>query len=879
MHSMQRRLAPTQWTALGLAGGVAALAVGAAAAPRPGQARKGAEPAAHPGYQVLARSCFKCHGEGSRLSELDLRGQSLALKGGKHGPALVPGKPEASRLYRMAAGLDRPQMPPTGALPERDLQALREWIAAGAPYPSAAAAGDGTWWAFRPVQAPPVPAVRDPWVRNPVDAFVLRKLRAAGLRPNPEADRRTLIRRATLDLTGLPPTPEAVEAFVADRSPDAWEKVVDRLLASPAYGERWARHWLDLARFAESEGFKSDETRPNAWRYRDYVIRSLNEDKPYDRFVREQIAGDEIAPGDPEALVATGFNRHWADESNARNIRLRRQEILNDITDTVGSVFLGLTVGCARCHDHKYDPITHRDYYRLQAFFAATQPRDDLPLLPKEQLEEHRRRMAAWESQTRAVRERLAALETPYRARILERKRTPFPPEVQDAIDTPPARRTALQWQLFLKVSPQIQVTDTEVGKEMKGADRERWDAMRAELDRAAPMRPPDLPLGIGVTDVGSEAPKTHVLAVGVYDSPVEEVQPGFLSAVSTAAPAIRPPAGQASTGRRTALAHWIADPKNPLTARVMVNRVWQGHFGVGLVPTGSDFGRAGEAASHPELLDWLASAFTAPAAPPGSARTGTPLSPSPQLQAPRLGWSLKKLHRLLLTSSAYRMSSAFRPEAAAKDPQGKLLWRYRRWRLEGEAVRDASLAVCGELNPKQGGPSVFPELPEGVGTRGGWTVTADPAERNRRSVYVFVRRNLRYPLFEAFDFPDTHEPCARRSVTNTAPQALMLLNGELPLKWAQAFAGRLLREAETPEARVRRAYRLAFGRDPEPEELAGALRFLEQQAERLRPRSARREPLALPAGAAKSDDPAAAAALVDFCHALLNANEFLYVD
>jgi len=805
----------------------------------------------HAGFKVVQRACMKCHGEGGTAhGKLDLRTRTGLLKGGQHGAVVTPGKPEASRLVRMIAGQTKPQMPPTAPLSDAEARAVREWIAAGAPYPQASrSAQDGRWWAFRPVRPVAVP----PGAPHPVDAFLLAKLREEGLTLSPAADRATLLRRVTFDLHGLPPTPEEIEAFAVDRSPDAWEKVVDRLLASPRYGERWARHWLDLARFAESEGFKADETRPTAWRYRDYVIDSLNADKPYDRFVREQIAGDEIAPDDPQALVATAFNRHWADESNARNIALRRQEILNDITDTTASVFLGLTVGCARCHDHKYDAITHRDYYRLQAFFAAVNPREDLPLAPREVVAAHERAMGEWEARTRPLRAQLEALEAPHREKLAKSKRAPFTKEVLAAVDTPAARRTALQWQLFLKVQPQLEVGADDLAKAMKGEEKARWDGLRADLERAMP-RPEDLPRSLGITDVGREAPPVHVLAVGIYDQRLEAVQPGFPEAITAAPPRITPPPGLASTGRRTALADWLTSPENPLTARVMVNRIWQGHFGVGLVPTAGDFGKAGEAPTHPELLDWLAREFVA------------------------RGWSMKAMHRLLLTSAAYRQSSALVPAAAAKDPENRLLWRFRRWRLEGEALRDACLSISGELNLKMHGPSVFPELPEGLTTRGGWPVTKDAAERNRRSVYVFVRRNQRFPLFEAFDFPDTHEPCSRRSVTNTAPQALMLFNSDLALQPARALAGRLFREAPTAEARVERAYRLAFGRAPETAERELSVQFLARQAEVVRKRLAAKQPVAQPLGVA-GVDPAEGAAWVDFCHALMNANEFLYVD
>jgi hypothetical protein len=404
-------------------------------------------------------------------------------------------------------------------------------------------------------------------------------------------------------------------------------------------------------------------------------------------------------------------------------------------------------------------------------------------------------------------------------------------------------------------IAKQVYAEGKDVSKSLKPAEKKEWEALQAEMAKFAPQKPSELPLAIGLTDIGREAPKVHTLAVGVYDAPMEEVQPGFLSALTSASPRIHAPADRPTTGRRSALAEWIASAENPLTARVMVNRLFQGHFGRGIVPTASDFGKSGELPTHPELLDWLASEFI------------------------RSGWSMKHMHRLLMTSSAYRQSSALNPQSLAKDPQETLFWRYRRWRLEGEAVRDACLSVSGELNPKMGGPSIFPELPEGVSTRGGWDVTKDVREQNRRSVYVFVRRNLRYPLFEAFDFPDTHEPCSRRVTTNTAPQALMLFNGSLALKRAQAMAGRLLRESDTQEGRVERAYRLAFGRAPETAERDLSLQFMKRQQSLLGKRLERKEAVALPVDAPQSLDPAEGAALVDFCHALMNTNELLYVE
>ena len=710
-----------------------------------------------------------------------------------------------------------------------------------------------SYWAFQPVASPKLPTVRDSgWVRNPIDAFILSQLEAKGLRPSPPADRVTLLRRVTLDLVGLPPTPDEVEAFLKDSSPRAYEKVVDRLLQSPHYGERWARHWLDLARYAESEGFKADETRPNIWRYRDYVIRSLNQDKPYDRFVREQIAGDELWPGDLDARLATAFNRHYPDESNARNLLQRRQEILNDITDTVGGVFTGLTFGCARCHDHKFDPILQADYYRLQAFFANTRAADDVLLTAPGALEGYQKRLAVWEEKTRDVRSAMNALLEPRRKELVDDLFVKYPPEIQAAILKPDAERTPIEWQMFYKAKPYMNPDVEDVAKTLKGDARTQYATLKAELEKFAEWHPGELPVGVAMVDANRTAPKTHVLSVGVYDAPLQEVQPGFLTILNPAPAKIEPLRGQDSTGRRAALANWLADPKNPLPARVMVNRLWHHHFGRGIVATPSDFGSMGERPTHPQLLDWLAGEFV------------------------RQGWSMKAMHRLMVTSNTYRQSSGYNENAAKVDPQNRLLWHFPRQRLEGEVIRDSELAVAGLLNTKMGGPSVFPELPPGMESRGGWKVNEDPAERNRRSVYIFVRRNTRYPMLESLDMPDTHESCGRRNMTTTAPQALTLLNSKLTLEWAQAFAARVLYTAGTvARQQVEAAYQLAYSRKPDATELQTALGFLERQRGIIAAREG--AALALPTPGPEPMDRPAAAALVDLCHMLMNSNEFVY--
>jgi len=709
------------------------------------------------------------------------------------------------------------------------------------------------YWAFQPVHRTDPPALKD-GVKpaNPIDAFLRARLEAKNIKPMGSADRVTLLRRLSFDLVGLPPTPEEVDGFVSDKSPDAYEKVVDRLLASPHYGERWARHWLDLARYAESEGFKSDETRPNAWRYRDYVIKAFNDNKPYDRFVKEQIAGDELWPNDPWARVATAFNRHYPDESNARVLQQRRQEILNDITDTVGSTFMAMTYGCARCHTHKFDPILHTDYYRLQAFFANTAADDEIPLSTPAEIKSYQARKAVWDEKTAPVRKEIAVLLDPAKAKIQKEFFDKYPPEIQAAIVKPAAERNAFEWQMYAKAKPYMEIDDEQASKSLKGEAKKKFGALTAELNQFSALNPGEPAVGIGMRDLNAMSPATHRLAVGAWDAPEEEVQPGFLSIVDSSTPKVVSTAS--STGRRTALANWLASPTNPLTARVMVNRIWSYHFGQGIAPAPSDFGLMGGRPSNPELLDWLTSEFVS------------------------TGWDMKRMHKLIVTSDAYRESSGFSADAAKEDPKNKLLWRFPRERLEGESIRDAALMVSGLLNDKVGGPSVFPELPAGAAKpRGGWKVS--PVEdQDRRSVYIFVRRNARYPMLEAFDMPDTHESCGRRNQTITAPQAMSLLNSKVSLDWAEAFAGRILKQAGTdPNQQIESAYRLAYGRRPDGYEKDSVMTFLAKQKPVIAERAAAGEKLALPPYIPSGYDPTQAAAFVDFCQMLFNSNEFVY--
>jgi hypothetical protein len=821
---------------------------------------------------------MQCHGLASPMANLDLKTREGALKGGQHGPAIVPGNAAASNLYKHVAGQEQPRMPLGGKLTDEEIAAIKAWIDRGAewdagvalsaPAPSATSSSatkqftpaQRNYWAFQKVVKPNVPAVRTKaWVQSPIDAFLLSKLEEKNLKPNPPADKATLIRRAYFDLIGLPPTPEQVQAFVADNSPKAFEKIVDELLASPQYGERWGRHWLDLARYADTQGFKADETRPNVWRYRDYVIDSFNQDKPYNRFIKEQIAGDELYPNDPAAKVGTGFNRLWPDESNLANPILMRAEILNDITDTVSSVFMALTYGCAKCHDHKFDPILQKDYYKLQSFFSGTTNNDRSSLLRGPEATRYQEQYAEWDAKTRDIRVEMQNIIEGVRLNVTKDAIGMFPKEAQEAVFMPAAERNAMQWQWYYRSASRLP-KEAALEKALKGDAKERYATLKKELAQFDSIKPSDPPVAEVMVDQGREAPATHVLAKGVWDAPLDEVQPGFLTILDPNPAKITPVESLNSTGRRSALANWLADPNNPLPARVMVNRIWHYHFGQGIVGSPSDFGVMGERPSNPQLLDYLASTFV------------------------ENGWSIKKMHRLIMLSSAYQQSSANQEAAASVDPQDKLVWRFERRRLEGEVIRDSMLFAAGKLNMKMGGPGVFPPLPAGVSMPRSsylnWKPEKDDAEANRRSVYVFVKRNLRYPLFETFDFPDTHEPCPRRYATVTPTQPLALMNDELVMDWARVLAGRVLNDSGlSPEQQIERAYRLAFSRAPKPKETQLVLEFLERQSALLGERLAKNEKVPLPDKVPDGMASAKAAAFVGLCHTLLNSNEFIYMN
>jgi hypothetical protein len=709
------------------------------------------------------------------------------------------------------------------------------------------------------------------WVRTPVDAFIRARLDRAGLTPAAPAGREALLRRVTFDLTGLPPTPRERDDFLKDTRPDAYARVVERLLASPHYGERWAQHWLDVARYAESNGYELDGERPQAWRYRDYVVHSFNQDVPYDRFLTEQLAGDLLARPEPLAgvavprqraglLIAAGFNRCGPVHQVSGNVdrEVNRQEVLTEMTGAVGSAFLGLTIGCARCHDHKFDPLTQKDYYRLQAFFGAAQPKE-VDLAAADERAEYDRRVRELNARLAPLRRQLAALEAPYRQRLTADKKNRLEAPYRAALATDPAKRTPEQQKLAAHAEVLIKVSWDEVVAALRPADRLRRTALRREVHDLEAQKPPPPAQAWTIADSGAP-PSAHVLKRGDPHAQGAQVAPAFPRM-------LRAPAGakDAPPRDRLDLARWLAGPDHPLTARVIVNRLWQHHFGHGLVRTPNDFGLRGTPPTHPELLDWLACELVTH------------------------DWSLKHLHRVMVLSSTYRQASrSADPRGRRFDPDNRLLWRMNRRRLEGEALRDSALAVAGNLNPRLDGPMVRvplePEVYDLIFTEGEpdglWQVTPDTRAHARRSLYLFNKRNVRLPLLEAFDQPDTLTSCPVRAASTFAPQALILLNGPFMQAQCRAFATRLLREAGADNAaRVEQAYLLALARRPRPAELRTALAFLDSQADLLCDRLRDRQPVGVPPGTPEGVDPALAAALADFCLALLNCNEFLYFD
>lgn len=776
---------------------------------------------------ILVQNCQKCHGAEKQKGDLRLDLKAGIMAGGESGAAVVPGKPEESLLVE-AINYDSFEMPPDGKLPAADIATLVEWVKIGAPWPEEhggngpalrqgrdkITAADRQYWAFQPLHLGALPTVEsDTWSRGPIDRFLLAAMRAEGVQPAPPASRQTLIRRVYFDLIGLPPTPEETIAFLADNRPDAYERLVDRLLASPQYGERWSRHWLDLVRYAESDGYRQDAFRPNAWRYRDYVIRAFNADKPYDRFVQEQIAGDEIAPHDPDALIATGYLRLGIYEYNQRDVETQWRSILNDVTDVTADVFLGMGMSCARCHDHKFDPILQKDYFRLQAFFTPVRLLDDTPVVTPEVMAEYQQKLADWEAKTADIRRQLSELEQPVLDSLTRAALNLFPNEVLPGLYKAEADRTPYEQQIYELCYRQAKESHRRVdfAKKLKGEAKEKWEALQKQLAEFNDLKPAPLPTARTVSDVGAKSAPT--LIPGKRNA--EPIEPGILTVLDPNPMTIPTPSLSTTTGRRAALAEWLTRADNPLTPRVMANRVWQYHFGRGLAESPSDFGRLGQPPSHPELLDYLAGEFIAS------------------------GWSIKHLHREMLTSAAYQQASrgVEIAETVQKDPSNRLFARNTVRRLQAELVRDSILCVTGKLNPKMSGPGVEPT-------------------NSRRTIYVKVIRNKRDPLLDVFDMPDGQSSMPQRNNTTTALQSLLMMNGPSVFEHARTLAFAIQDDQPANDReRVQAAYRRILGREPSSEEIAAAVQFLAEQ----------RKESKLP--------------LSDLCHMLLNSNEFIYVD
>jgi len=850
-------------------------------------------------HPILLKRCGSCHNDERKYSGFTMETRAGFFSGGWHGPVVVAGKPEESRLYRRVARLEKTYMPLgiSGGvgepLPEPELALIKQWIEGGAEWPQDAQAeaaekarqaklkelrrleerlvteDERSWWSFVRPSRPTVPVVRNnARVKNPIDAFILAALEAKGMQPAPPASRRMLIRRVYFDLVGLPPSPEEVERFANDPAPDAYEKLINRLLDSERYGERWARHWLDVARFADSDGYEYDRIRPNAWRYRDYVIRAFNQDKPYNRFILEQLAGDELPDRDYDSLVALGFCRNgpFIGDMVLMQNEMTRQDELDDIVSTTSAAFLGVTMGCARCHNHKYDPLAQKDYYRMVSVFAPS-VRTSIPLAPAHIVEKHEKEMFAIDRQVDKLTQQIRMLHKPVQARLVEEKYKELPEPLQLAIKTDPAKRTEAQKRQASQVIATVGVKETELLAALSPEDRKKTEELKQKIAELDKSRPAALPSAMAITDPTATPANSYFLHRGSTlskGSPMEPGPPLVLSASAREIVFPEPAPEAKTTGRRLALAQWLASDTNPLTARVMVNRIWQHHFGKGIVDTPNDFGRMGAAPTHPELLDWLATEFV------------------------RQGWSVKAMHRLMLTSSTYQQASNFTNAANQKqDPQNLLLWKMPLQRLEGEIIRDAILAVSGGLNPKAGGPGVFPEVDPGL-IEGSpkenpqflyqrWPVTKDGPELWRRSIYVTQMRTVTAPIMDLFDPPDFVASCPKRNTTTVAPQALQLLNNKFVIGQSTLFAERLRNEVgKDTVQQIRRAFHLSYGRPPDATELQASQGFLKQQKAYHRSLAAKLYDQGVDPAEIPSPDKAA---LTDLCHSLLNTNEFVYVN
>ena len=758
---------------------------------------------------ILAQHCLVCHNDDLKSSGLAFTSRAALLEGGNRGPAAVPGDAAASLLLRAVQHSGDLKMPPTGKLPAEQIAGIERWIARGLPWPSeSVTAGESKskksdLWSLKPITKPQPPAVKnEAWPRNPIDRFVLARLEKEGIAPSPEAERATLIRRLSLDLLGLPPTPEQIEQFVHDKDPGAYENLVDRLLASQHYGERWGRHWLDSARYADSDGYTIDGKR-DMWMYRDWVINAVNRDMPFDQFVAEQMAGDLLPNPTKEQLIATGFHRNTLlNQEGGIDFEQYRVEAVVDRVSTTGAVFLGLTLGCARCHDHKFDPISQREFYQFYAFFNNVdeltkswgeegRQRAQNPVIEFGSPEELAKRdiiraqIKLLEADLEKYKEQLLTKQGEWEAALTKEKISEMREEVRGIFDIPPAERNEIQADAVRRV-----YFASDLGSNER---QESINALRKRL--------PDLTTALVMREL-DEPREAFIHLGGDFLRRGIDVKPGV--------PAVLPPLEAGENPTRLDLARWLTSRENPLTARVTINRVWQRYFGQGLVDTQEDFGTQGSPPSHPDLLDWLASEFM------------------------NRKWSLKAMHRLIVTSAAYRQASLLRPELQERDPDNRLLARQTRLRLEAEIIRDTALSAAGLLSQKMGGPSVFPPQPEGASKLGQiqreWKV-AEGEDRYRRGLYTHFWRSSPHPGLMVFDAPDSTTACTRRVRSNTPLQALTLLNDEAYIEAAQALAARVLEEAP-PEtnSRLDYAFELCTARPPDAAERETLTRFFASQ-------------------------------------------------
>ena len=790
---------------------------------------------------ILKENCFECHADDpdDLQGSFAITSHASIMRGGDSGPAVDRKQLDKSILLR-AINYDQWEMPPSGKLKAEEIKVLTKWVKLGMPFDPAEErdltknleghssepkVNEETkkFWSFQKVVRPTVPDVDQPQARNPIDHFVFRKLQQAGLKPAPQASRARLIRRAYYDLTGLPPTPEQVQAFVEDQDPDAYSKLIDKLLESPHYGEKWGRHWLDLVRYAESNSFERDGTKPFVWRYRDYVIRSFNEDKPYDQFLMEQLAGDELEDVTSESIIATGYYRlgQWDDEP--ADPLLAKYDEIDDILATTCQTVMGLTVNCARCHDHKIDPIPQADYYRLASMFENIRRfgvRSDesvfaasvktLPGDPtKQQVEDYEKNLRRVDASI----EKLVALVEP---------------------DFEPVEKEDFQYEMN-----KLAIVRKRVGDQITQKQFNRYRSLLNERKKLIETPPGS----IRALCVKEEGPKVSPSFVRIRGNPHvtgDAVEPGFISVLSPPEPNIET-TFESTSGRRLALAKWLTDTKHPLTARVMVNRIWQYHFGRGIVRTSSDFGFQGSKPTHPELLDWLADEFV------------------------QQKWSIKSMHRLMMNSAAYQMDSRFDESAYAKDPANDLFWRFNLRRLTAEEIRDSILKVTGQLNrEKMYGPSIFPTMPAevlaGQSRPGkGWLRSSDDDKR-RRSIYVHVKRSLALPVLSVHDSADTDNTCPIRFITTQSTQALTMMNSEFTNRQAKIFAdwvrSKKIKEVEDQVAAI---LNRVTQRKPSAEEIARGVKLIKQWQD--------------------EDSVSQPKALEYFCLLALNLNEFVYVD